>query len=225
MSKILIIDDKPSKYSALLTKIDRPTIAEQDVVVVTCIRDGLGELQRHHFDVLILDMLLPVAPWGEEVEDGGVQVLKHLDEDPDLKLPKYIIGITASVDSIDAVEEVFQSKPWILLKTSNGAPWEERLLSLIRHAIDSEAAQDSVRYQTDVCLITALRHPELEALLRTPIRLGNPLLIDSATYVQTGSLDSNGQSLTVVVGCCLRMGSTESALLAAKLIERFRPKR
>jgi nucleoside phosphorylase len=224
MSKILIIDDKPLKYSSLLTKINRPINAEQDVVVVSCVRDGLTELQRQHFDVLILDMLLPEVPWGNPVEDGGVQLLRHLDEDPELKLPKYIIGITASADSIEAVEEAFQSKPWVLLKTSKGAPWEERLLSLIRHAIDSEAAQDSAKYQTDVCLITALRHPELEALFRTPIRLADPVLIDSATYVQTGTLVSNDQPLSVVVGCCLRMGTTESALLAAKLIEHFRPK-
>jgi nucleoside phosphorylase len=224
MSKILIIDDNASKYSSLLAKIDRSINLDQDVTVVTNIRDGLVKLQQLHFDVLILDMLLPEVPWGDPVEDGGVQLLEHLDEDPDLKLPKYIIGITASADFIEAVEKAFQSKPWVLLKTSNGVPWEEKLLSLIRHAIDSEAAQDSIRYLTDVCLITALRHPELEALIRTKIILANPILIDSTTYVQTGTLVSNGQSLSVVVGCCLRMGSTESALLAAKLIERFRPK-
>ena len=224
MSKILIIDDNSSKYSSLLAKIDRSINLDQDVTVVTNIRDGLVKLQQHHFDVLILDMLLPEVPWGNPVEDGGVQLLNHLDEDPDLKLPKYIIGITASADFIEAVEVAFQSKPWVLLKTSNGAPWEERLLSLIRHAIDSEAAQDAAKYQTDVCLITALRHPEFEALTRTPICLADPILIDTATYVQTGTLVSNGQSLSVVVGCCLRMGSTESALLAAKLIDRFRPK-
>ncbi|MDP3511426.1 MAG: hypothetical protein Q8S20_01645 [Sulfuritalea sp.] len=224
MSKILIIDDKPSKYSVLLGRIDRSINVDRDVVVVGCIRDGLVQLQRQHFDVLILDMLLPEAPWGDPVEDGGVKLLEHLDEDPDLKLPTYIIGITASADAIKVVEEAFQSKPWVLLKTSNGAPWEERLLALIRHAFDSEAAQDAARYQTDVCLITALRQPEFEALTRTPIRLADPVLIDSMTYVQTGTLISNGQTLSIVVGCCLRMGSTESALLTAKLIDRFRPK-
>lgn len=224
MSKILIVDDKPSKYAALLAKINLSVNVDRDIVVVTNIKDGLQKLQQYHFDVLILDMLLPEVPWGEPVDDGGVKLLEHLEQDPDLKLPKYIVGITASTDFIDAVEEAFQSKPWVLLKTSSGAPWEERLLSLIRHAIDNEAIQDSTNYKTDVCLITALRHPELEALMRTSICLDNPILIDSATYVQTGTLISNGQSLSVVVGCCLRMGSTESALLAANLIEHFRPK-
>ena len=54
--------------------------------------------------------------------------------------------------------------------------------------------------------------------------LASPILIDSATYVQTGTIISNGNSLSVVVGCCTRMGSTESALLAAKLIDHYRPK-
>jgi nucleoside phosphorylase len=224
MSRILIIDDKPLKYSSLLEKIDRSINLEQDIVVAVCIRDGLKELQGGHFDLLILDMLLPEVPWGDPIEDGGIKLLEHLDEDPDLNLPKYIIGITASADHIEAVDSAFQSKPWVLLRTSNGTSWEERLLVLIRHVIDSEAAQDAARYETDVCLITALRHPEFEALTRTPIRLDDPVLIDTATYVQTGTLVSNGHTLSVVVGCCLRMGSTESALLASKLIERFRPK-
>lgn len=224
MSTILIIDDKPSKYSALLSRIDRSIDKNRDVTVVGCIRDGLLQLQRQHFDILILDMLLPEAPWGDPVEDGGVRLLEHLDEDPELKLPTYIIGITASTDPIEAVEEAFQSKPWVLLKTANGAPWEERLLHLIRHAFDSEDEQNAAQYKTDVCLITALRQPEFEALTRTPICLADPVLIDNMTYVQTGTLISNNQSLSVVVGCCLRMGATESALLTAKLIDRFRPK-
>lgn len=194
MSRILIIDDQPAKYSSILQQIDRSINPERDVVVANCLRDGLVHLNNRQFDVLILDMLLPEVPWGEPIEDGGVQLLEHLEEDSDLKLPKYIIGITASADSVDSVTKTFQSKPWILLRTANGAPWEERLLALIRHAFDSEAAQDAARYQTDVCLITALKQPELEALARTPIQLENPILIDSATYVQPGSLVSNGHS-------------------------------
>lgn len=224
MSRILIIDDQPSKYSTLLTRIDRNIDVNRDVTVVGCVRDGLQLLQRQHFDVLILDMLLPEVPWGEPIDDGGVKLLEHLDEDPDLKLPTYIIGITASVDPIAAVEEAFQSKPWVLLKTSRGLAWEDALLALIRHAFDSEAEQDAGQYKTDVCLITALKQPEFEALTKTSLQLENPVLIDSMTFVQPGTLDSNGQSLSVVAGCCLRMGATESSLLAAKLIERFRPK-
>jgi nucleoside phosphorylase len=224
MSKILIVDDMPSKYSSLLKRIDRSIDVDRDVIVVGCVRDGLTHLQKRQFDILILDMLLPEVPWGAPIEDGGVKLLEHLEEDPDLKLPTYIIGITASADAIEAVEEAFQSKPWILLKTANGAPWEERLLALIRHAFDSEEEQNAEHYKTDICLITALRQPEFEALTRTPIRLSDPILIDNMTYVQTGTLMSGNQSLSVVVGCCLRMGSTESALLTAKLIDRFRPK-
>lgn len=224
MSTILIVDDKPTKYSSLLARIDRSIDVDRDVTVVGCVRDGLTHLQRRQFDILILDMLLPEAPWGDPVEDGGVKLLEHLEEDPDLKLPTYIIGITASADTIEAVEEAFQSKPWVLLKTASGAPWEERLLALIRHAFDSEDEQNAAQYKTDVCLITALRQPEFEALTRTPLRLSDPVLIDSMTYVQTGTLMSGNQSLSVVVGCCLRMGSTESALLTAKLIDHFRPK-
>ena len=173
MSTILIVDDKPTKYSSLLARIDRLIDVDRDVTVVGSVRDGLTHLQRRQFDILILDMLLPEAPWGDPVEDGGVKLLEHLEEDPDLKLPTYIIGITASADKIEAVEEAFQSKPWVLLKTASGAPWEERLLALIRHAFDSEDEQNTAQYKTDVCLITALRQPEFEALTRTSLRLSD----------------------------------------------------
>lgn len=224
MNKVLIVDDSPAKYSALVSKLEGNLISGDDFVFVGCIRDGLAKLAEQHFDVLVLDMLLPETPWGEPIDDGGVRLLDHLEEDPDLKLPKYIIGITASRDHIDAVENAFQTKPWVLLKTAGGAPWEQRLIALIEHAISSEVAQDAEQYKTDVCLITALRHPEFEALTRTAIQFDEPVLVDRSTYVQKGTLKSNGALLSVVAGCCLRMGSTESALLAAKLIREFRPR-
>ena len=110
MSKILIIDDKPSKYSDLLERIDRSINLKEDVVVVTNLRDGLKELQALHFDVLVLDMLLPDVPWGDPLEDGGVRLLEYLDEDPELKLPKYIVGITASSDSIESRRQCISIK-------------------------------------------------------------------------------------------------------------------
>lgn len=224
MSTILIVDDNPGKYASLLKLAEGTLLRAEDIVVAGCIREALEKLRSRQFDVLVVDMLLPETPWGDPVDDGGARLLQHIEEDEELKRPKYIIGITAAADA-GVAEAAFATKPWILLKTAGGGnPWERQLLSLIQHAIQSERAQDAARYKTDACIITALKHPEFEALGRAGIDLGEPILIDSATYVQTGTLQTPQGTLSIVAGCCLRMGSTESALLAAKLIEKFRPR-
>ncbi|MEJ1126437.1 response regulator [Variovorax sp. CCNWLW225] len=224
MTKVLIVDDNPNKYSALVQLVGRPSLTADDVSVASNIRDALVLLQKLQFDVLVLDMFLPEVPWSEPIADGGSRLLDHLEEDDELKTPKYIIGITASGQEDDLASVAFQDKPWVLLRTTGGVAWERRLVAMITHAIDSEAAQDALGFGVDVCLITALKTPEFEALTRTGVVFDDPTLMDSSTYIQKGTLKSGERTLALVAGTCLRMGSTEAALLAAKLIERYRPK-
>jgi nucleoside phosphorylase/CheY-like chemotaxis protein len=225
VATVLVIDDQPNRYSALLERLVPSVLKGGNAEFANCVRDALEKLKQKSFDILIVDMLLPETPWGEPADDGGAKVLEHLEEDDELKRPKYIIGITAAAQQSAAVAKMFDARPWLLLRTTGGGnPWEEQLEVLIRHVESLEAAQDDAEYLTDLCVLTALRSPEFEALALAGFELPEPLPVDSATFAQRGSLMSAGRSLSVVAACCLRMGSVESALLAAKMIERFRPR-
>jgi nucleoside phosphorylase len=102
--------------------------------------------------------------------------------------------------------------------------WSQQLNSLVAHLVASEKAVTIAAYEVDVCIVTALRSPEYEAIIALPVEWSNPKLIDSNTYVQTGEIESEGQKLSIVAATCSRMGATETALISAKLIHYFRPR-
>jgi nucleoside phosphorylase/CheY-like chemotaxis protein len=226
MTRILIVDDKPERYAPLVERlVNSSMLDESSVIVEKCLRDGIGRLRERTFDVLVVDMLLPETPWSTPVPDGGARLLMHLREDPELNTPKYIIGVTAALEDDLEVKEVFDTQPWLLVRTSGGGnAWVERLSSFIEHALQIERSQDAVGYDLDVCFLTALKTPEFDALLDTSLSLGEPEPVDHSLFGRVGSIDSQGRQLRVVASHCLRMGSTESALVSAKLIARYRPK-
>src|ERR1043165_6854446 len=226
MINILIVDDKPERYAALLDRINAHETSSRYIFrSVTNVQDALEHLRGKRFDILVVDMYLPETAWGEKIEDGGAVLLEYLQEDGDLQLPTYIIGITAAKDVPHRVERLFSAQPWQLLGTATGgSPWEEQLERLIAHAAQNENLIEKVEYGTDVCIITALRFPEFEALGKTELKLGENIPIDATSYATAASLQTSSGELKVIASCCLRMGSTESALLSFKLINRFRPK-
>lgn len=226
MTRILIVDDKPERYAPLVEGlVAAQALDEGSVIVEKCIRDAINRLREWQFDVLVVDMLLPETPWTVPIPDGGARLLMHLREDPELKTPRYIIGVTAALEDDLEVKQVFDTQPWLLIRTSGGGnAWVERLATFIKHALQIERSQDALGYQFDVCFLSALRTPEFDALLDTSIYLGEPEPVDHSLFGRVGSIESQGKQLRVVASHCLRMGSTESALVSAKLISKFRPK-
>lgn len=224
MKKILIVDDKPDKYENLVTLVQREQLTGNHIEVVSNVRDALTCLASNQYLVLVLDMFLPETPWDKPHEKGGVNLLTHLEEDESLLRPTYIFGITASNDENDPASVIFDSQPWVLVRTSGGKNWENRLSTLIQHALDIQSKQGNIEYETDICLLTALKDPEYKALCNSGLALDEPTMIDESTYIRKGYLVSNGQQLSVVTSHCSRMGSTESGLLTYKLINNFRPK-
>jgi len=226
MISILIVDDKPERYSPLISRISTSGICNANGFrSVTNVHDALEHLRQKKFDILVVDMFLPETAWGNKVEDGGAILLEYIQEDEDIHLPTYIIGITAAKKVPARVDRVFASHPWQLLRTATGgSPWEEQLERLITHASQSESVVQELEYGTDVCIITALRSPEFEALSDTDLVFGNNITIDSTSYATAATLETNTGQLSIIAASCLRMGSTESALLSYKLINRFRPK-
>jgi nucleoside phosphorylase len=228
MLKILVIDDHPERYSFFEETVIGKFASVDTLQSVGNKRDALAKLAEIRYDVVIVDMLLPSTAWDRNPSPtGGVDLFRHLEEDDTLLVPKYVVGITSASDDDHAVSSFFESSTWILIRDSaSGGDWQMRLQSLIAHAYEVEKTQEKVGFGVDVCVVTALADPEQKAVLQLPILWDeNPQLVDTNTYVRTGFLKTKaGQTLSVVLGCSMRMGSTEAALLSYKLIERFRPR-
>lgn len=228
MLKILVIDDDPTRFSFFDQMVIGKFALDTDVEISTNARDALQNLEKKTYDVLIVDMAIPLTPWANETNrNGGVEVLQHLLEDETLIRPHYIIGLTAAVDDEPEVTNFFVDSPWVLMKIgASGIDWHSKLVNLIAHADNVKNAEESLEYGVDICVITALSDPEQSAIFATEIAWEDePEYMDSNTIIRRGKLSTaGGHQLSVISGCSMRMGSVEAALLTSKLIVRYRPK-
>jgi CheY-like chemotaxis protein len=92
---LLIVDDKPARYDALIRRLRENQFAEGRIDLATSIGDALERLEDRRYEILVVDMMLPQASWGAELSDGGAQLLQHIEEGGH-RLPTYIVGITAA---------------------------------------------------------------------------------------------------------------------------------
>lgn len=228
MLNILIVDDTPTRFS-FIEQTEFTSVSEQcRISIRSNIRDAIQYLNENECDLLIVDMAIPSVAWSSDIKvDGGIQLLKYFEEDDDLQVPPFVVGITASSDDEPDVIEYFSNSHWILINISqSGNDWQARIGDAISHAISIKNRESKIRYGVDVCILTALADPEQSAILDTKINWNSdPEFLDSNTSVRRGTLtDKSGRNLSIVLGCSSRMGSVEAALLSCKLIDRFRPK-
>ncbi|AMP01538.1 phosphorylase superfamily protein [Collimonas arenae] len=228
MLKILIVDDSPARFAFFDDDVIGKFASANSVDHAGNVKDALRKLGEVAYDVLIVDIMLPATFWAKEPAPlGGIDLLTHLLEDECLHRPKYIIGVTSATDLDPVISTFFDESPWVLLRDSTSmGSWEGRLTALLAHADTVEKKARSVNFDIDICIVTALADPEQKAILQWPIAWNtDPIPVDSNTNVRKGTLTSDqGESMSVVLACSRRMGSTESACLTSKVIERFRPR-
>jgi len=76
--KILIADDNNDKVNKLLEALHSMNIARDDVTVTFTIFDTKKALREDLFDLLILDVLIPVRAGDTPTEAGTIDLLTEL---------------------------------------------------------------------------------------------------------------------------------------------------
>jgi len=225
MTKILIVDDKPERYRDFVGLAVENGMQEGDFTFVRDVVNASSKLTKDQYDVLVVDMFLPYKTWDSPTSRGGAQLFKIMHEDPDIKCPRYIIGITAEAEGNREIDEIFERNPWILMRTKLGVAWEGFLYSLVAHSVKAARVETEAGFGVDVCFISALKDPEFTALQAQCLDLNTPEPIDASATCYRGTLKlSDGSNASVIGAYCLRMGAVEAALLSAKLIAKYRPR-
>jgi nucleoside phosphorylase len=84
--------------------------------------------------------------------------------------------------------------------------------------------KDSRHKQTDLVILTALRDPELDAVLNLPYNWSPKYFSDDPLAYHFGELPRSDRSISVVCACANRKGMPSSAAVASKLVHMFHPK-
>jgi nucleoside phosphorylase/CheY-like chemotaxis protein len=225
MLDVLIIDDnvrKVEKISAVIREF--PEISTYKICVAKSQIEGKQVLREKQFDLVILDIQLPVRAGETPLADGGVNLLQEIHARTLYHKPMCIVGLTAYPELLAGATTAFAESMWsIVLYDDTSREWANRLIYKIRYLLEVKARKVSANtFKRNLGIITALNTPEFEAVLRLTQWKRCDGGKDSTIYME-GLFSEATKDLAVVAACAPQMGMPAAAVLATKMMMTFTP--
>jgi CheY-like chemotaxis protein len=223
--KILLVEDDRPKIARILALLTEVGVSRNNVTVAQTGTDARKHLAEAIFDLMILDVAIPLYP--EDLPDrrGGIKLLEELIEQSVYKRPLSVVGLTGFEDLRNECANFFHSRLWTLdYYDPASSGWVERLTAKVRYIMARASQRDKPQYLIDVCVITALVEPELKAVRALPWSWSAANSLDEVSYYYEGQFRSRDRFYRVIAAAAPRIGMVAAAILAMKMITRFRPR-
>ena len=138
--RTLIVEDNPEKrghISRALTQVSGFDI--ESVEYSTDVQSARRLLQQRTFDLLILDIALPLRGDSDVSPEGGNTLLSDVFSRPAAyRVPAHVIGITAYEHAYESAVSNFSSRLLTLIRYDpSSMDWELALQARVRHIIES----------------------------------------------------------------------------------------
>lgn len=224
--KILIVDDNPRRYKKLKSHLLSLNIDENDIDIVTCTLHARDKMEDILYDLVILDLLIPLRPEDDPDARESISLLKEITAGDLLRKPKNVVGLTADRDAATNALPIFAEFLWTTIQYSDqNDSWLEQIKNCISYY--SNPGQEDIKksYGIDLCIICALDDPELKQIFNLPFNWNSTSEpVDDTTFVRRGFFKVNERLLSIVATSSTRMGMVSTTLLASKMINIFRPR-
>lgn len=220
MTSILVVDDNVTKISAYETIFSELKITGEQIVYVKSQISAKKALLGTQFDILLLDLALPLRDNGTPVQNGGSNLLYEIaDDSATLKMPKNIFVISEYDDALNDLQKDVDKFCFSAIKyDATSDNWKNRLSSYIAQAIRAHNEQ-STTYDYDVAIICALRTPELDEVLALPFQWEVHAILGDSTDYYIGTY----RDKRLICAAAYEMGMPAASILATKMAFRFRP--
>ncbi len=224
--KILIVDDQANRYSRLMEALNETGVDRKSIDIAQSANQAREFLEANVYDLLILDILLPLWPESEADKQHSLDLLVELQETETLHKPGWIVGITADQAAAGAAGFAFEQWTWTIVEFSQSSDeWITRCLNCVRYIQERSLRSSSAEeYGVDLVIICALAEPELEEVLKLPWNWKSPRPLDGTQFVRDGHFFLGQRKVTVCACSASRMGMVSTALLSAKVIAELRPR-
>ncbi|MFT3762284.1 MAG: hypothetical protein QM761_06650 [Pseudoxanthomonas sp.] len=222
--RFLVVDDDAQKADVLRDCLVENGILPENVIVADCVVAARRALAAASFDAMLLDVLLPVRSPGTPAGANSIELLKEIIDDGSTAAPRYVIGVTAEMSAVEAHAAEFQRFTLNVIHVAPGEDvWKEfihNFVAFIRRADEARATFD-----VDVCVLNALKTPELDAVLATwPVTLGAEKLLNSSVLYRDGICRFSSGERRVVCAYQGQMGPAASVHAATSVLTAFRPR-
>jgi nucleoside phosphorylase/CheY-like chemotaxis protein len=223
--KALIVEDDSNKLQSVASVLRQSVSAEIEIETANDVGQAKRLLTQHQFDIAVLDISLPIMTGEDSTALAGLDLMEEVSRRPRYKKPGHIVGLTAYPDLYSTALPRFKDELWSLIHFDPTSDlWSEQLSRKIRYIEVSLKSTSLAPYRSDLCVIAALRDPELKALLRLPWGWRDLSIDGDATLYYEGRYAGLQGERRVLAAHAPQMGMTAAAILATKMIHCFSPK-
>jgi nucleoside phosphorylase/CheY-like chemotaxis protein len=227
--RILVVEDDQIKFeriSRAIAGVDGEL--ERDLEHAEDIRGARLKLLEIQYDLLVLDVVLPLRAKEPPRMDAGLLLLDELARrEGRYRLPGYTIGITQFESVYDQAQARFQEHTLSVVRYETDSDnWVETLQAGVRYVMGALESRESARleYGCEAAILCALAKPELSAVKTLPWAFRpKPLPQDDTPYYE-GFIPRDSGTRRVYAAAAPRMGMQASAVLATKMVFNFRPR-
>lgn len=137
MIQILIVDDNPSKQIKIKgTILDSHDIKDSDIMITDCVKDARRCLYSNDYDLMILDLVLPIEKNGICDAQNSVRFLNEISISPSIIPPIHIVGLSGFKEQVLEHSHDFKNKLWNLIDyEEDTTAWKDQLNSIIFHLV------------------------------------------------------------------------------------------
>lgn len=219
--KILIVDDEYSKAEEISKVLTQTGVADYFVKHETSANGARRTLQSENFDLLIIDLHLP-ALWGEKPYDnGGLEFFDIITLDEKITLPSDILFISGREELLGDANAMVVKRGCVLSQyRSDSDEWKNILTGRVK--LLHSRLKHSVPI-IDIAIVTALKEPELEAVLNLPYDWKSRRFTGDPLTYHFGTIARSEGCISVVAVSPHKKGMPSSAAIASKLAIKFRP--
>ena len=161
MMKILILDDDESKISEIRDVIvDGCGLDDSCITAVGSQFACSKELRESYYDLLILDLVVPLKDDEEPDKYEGPKFIRQLYNENLANIPNEILGLSSFDEIAEKVKTDFEDRLWYLLKYEKSSnDWKNKLKAKILHIQRVKENKKTMENenQYDIAIVCALR--------------------------------------------------------------------
>lgn len=224
--KILIVEDIPGKHEEIRSVLIK-SCAHADIHHACCFVDALSSLRDDYFDLLILDMVIPLRKGEDPNVSLGISLLNEVFDGVDARPPDHIICLSEYLGMLDEIKEATRRRLVHAVKYDEiDATW----VSLLGEKLDyvgkcvTRSLNSPQDYLCDVGIVVSYPTVELEAILELKTQISAEFNKLDELHYYLASWSRPNTKLKVVACAAPSMGMTAACVTAGKLINRWRPR-
>lgn len=143
--RCLIVDDSAEKVTQISELLGREFGDEAvKIEAVGSVYEAAQKMREYAFDLLLVDLNLPIRANSNPVPDGGMKLLRQvMRATGNLKRPLFIVGVTAFEEFAEKDLKDFSSQGWAIVHyDASSSSWES---TIANHCRQISAIQNRYR--------------------------------------------------------------------------------